>query len=82
MPKKPLAQKHRTYKLLTVNLKKGNRKRKNRATLKPSQGEAARILRVSREYLNRCINGTEKNPTLLACYNDLIAPKTPTPPTP
>jgi len=37
-----------------------------------SQGAAARVLRVSREHLNRVINGKWKNPRLLAEYKLLI----------
>jgi predicted XRE-type DNA-binding protein len=40
---------------------------------KINQRQAARILHVSHEHLNRVIKGKWKNPQLLALYRDLIA---------
>lgn len=43
---------------------------------KITQRQAARVLRVSHEHLNRVIHGTQKNHPLLALYHDLIAQET------
>ena len=41
-----------------------------------TQGRAARVLRVSRPYLNKVLKGRFKSPRVLALYNDLIAQPT------
>ncbi|HEV2331199.1 MAG TPA: hypothetical protein VGY56_20650 [Verrucomicrobiae bacterium] len=46
-----------------------------------SQTQAARVLHVSREHLNRVLNGKVKSRRLLALYNDLIDRQTTKPTT-
>jgi hypothetical protein len=43
---------------------------------KITQRQAARVLHVSHEHLNRVIHGKEKSPRLLALYNELISQQT------
>jgi hypothetical protein len=56
--------------LLTVAAKSNINKQRQR---KITQRQAARVLCVSHEHLNRVIHGKETSPRLLALYHDLIA---------
>ena len=47
---------------------------------KITQRQAARVLRVSHEHLNRVIHGKHKNAALLSLYHDLLAQNQPATP--
>jgi len=41
-----------------------------------NQTQAAKILKISREHLNRCINGRRSSKRLMCRYRELINPET------